>query len=214
MKPNVKMMEMRTVASEMYHQCLKGSPAEDYLTERGLMDGAEQFQLGYVRTPAPGHDDKFLGMLSIPYSTPSGVVGFKFRRIQGDGKKYLAPAGQKMHIFNVQSLIDAIEEVLIVEGELDAIAATLAGHPAIAIGGTNGWRSIFGRCLDGVGKVIITTDNDKKEDGTNPGQDLAKKLAEEIPNGIRVSLPYGEDVNSTILNYGAQHFTDLVKATR
>lgn len=214
MKPNMKMMQMRTDAASLYHECLKGSPAEEYLDERGLLSGAELFQLGYVKTPAPGHDDKFVGMLSIPYVTPSGVVGFKFRRINGDGKKYLAPAGQKMHIFNVQSLIDAIEVVLIVEGELDAIAATLSGHPAIAIGGTNGWRGIFGRCLDGVGKILIITDNDKKEDGSNPGQDLAKKLAEEIPNGIRVSLPYGEDINSTILNYGAQHFTDLVKSTR
>ena len=214
MKPNMKIMQMRTDAAEMYHENLAGSPAEDYLYERGLLSGAEQFQLGYVSKPAPGHDDMFINMLSIPYITPAGVVGFKFRRIQGEGKKYLAPAGQKVHIYNVYALIDAIEEVLIVEGELDAIAATINGHPAAALGGTNAYRPVFARCVDGVGKVLICTDNDKKEDGSNPGQELAKKLAEEIPNSIRVSLPYGEDINSTILSHGAQFFTDLVKATR
>ena len=65
----------------MYHLELGGSPAEEYLGGRGLLDAAPQFLLGYVAEPEPGHDHRFSGMLSIPYITPAGVVGFKFRRL-------------------------------------------------------------------------------------------------------------------------------------
>lgn len=212
MRPNQKLVDMWTRAAHQYHAALPGSPAEQYLQQRGLGDAAEEFLLGYVQTPAPGHDDMFTGMLSIPYITQSGVVGFKFRRLGPGDPKYLAPAGQKQHLFNVNAIINAIEQVLIVEGELDAVAATRAGLPAVAVPGVKGWKPHFRRCFDGIGRVIVVTDNDNKEDGSNPGQDLARKLIDELPNAIRVSLPLGEDVNSTILNYGAQYLTDLVGA--
>ena len=55
-------------------------------------------------------------------------------------------------------------------------------------------------------------DNDLNEDGSNPGQELAKKLTEMLPDAVRVSLPLGEDVNSTLVNQGAQYLADLVRA--
>jgi len=211
-KPNQRMVEMWTRASDEYHSEYWGSPAQEYIQQRGLDSFAGQFRLGYVADPAPGHEERFRGMLSIPYLTPNGVVGFKFRAIEESTKKYLIPTGQKTHLYNVRAALDAVDEVLIVEGELDAIAATSVGFPAVAVAGANSWKSHFHRCFDGIGRVIIVTDNDKKDDGSNPGQELAKKIADQLPNAIRVSLPHGEDVNSTILNYGAQHFTSLVKS--
>ena len=171
---------------------------------------AERFKIGYVTDPAPGHDDRYRGMLSIPYLTPSGTVGFKFRHIDGREPKYLAPAGQKQHMFNVQAVIDAVNYIVVVEGELDAIAAESVGIPAIGISGSNAWRPIYARCFDGISKVIVCTDNDDKQDGSNPGQELARKISDAVPQSIRVSLPLGQDVNSTILNQGADYFTNLV----
>jgi DNA primase len=206
------MVEMWTRASDEYHSEYWGSPAQEYVQHRGLDSFAGQFRLGYVESPAPGHEERFKGMLSIPYLTPNGVVGFKFRAIEESTKKYLIPTALRTHLYNVRSANDPVNEVLIVEGELDAIAATSVGFPAVAVAGANSWKSHFHRCFDGIGRVIIVTDNDKKDDGSNPGQELAKKIADQLPNAIRVSLPHGEDVNSTILNYGAQHFTSLVKS--
>lgn len=204
---------MWTRAAGQYHQALAGSPAEKYLADRGLVDGAERFMLGYVNEPAPGHEDRFVGTLSIPYLTPSGVVAFKFRSLDPTAeRKYDSPAGQKHHLFNVQALLDAIDTVCVVEGELDAIASTLAGYPATALSGTNGWKRHFARCFDGIGRVLVITDNDNKVDGSNPGQELAKKLLEVLPNAVRVSLPFGEDINSTILSHGAQHYAELIGA--
>jgi len=57
----------------------------------------------------------------------------------------------------------------------------------------------------------VVTDNDQKEgNDRNPGDEFGKFLAETIPNAIRVSLPAGQDVNSTIQTYGSEHFSDLI----
>jgi DNA primase len=212
MKPNEKLIGMWTRAAHEYHMELPGSPAEEYLQQRGLLDAASQFLLGYVAEPAAGHEQRFVGTLSIPYITPSGVVAFKFRRLDAGDPRYQSPTGQRHHLYNVQAILDSLDHILVVEGELDAIAATVAGFPAVAVPGVNAWKPHFRRCFDGIERVLIVCDNDLKEDGSNPGQDLAKRLTETIPNAVRVSLPMGEDVNSTLVNQGAQFLADLVRA--
>lgn len=212
MKPNTRMIETMTSAADRYHHDYWGSPAETYVTERGLADVASQLRFGYVDDPAPGHEERFRGMLSIPYLTPSGVVGFKFRAIKEADKKYLIPTGQKTHLYNVSAILKAVNEVLVVEGELDAASAISAGYPAVAISGAQAFKPHFARCFDGIGRVIVITDNDRRADGTNPGQDLARKICDALPNAIRVSLALGEDINSTIIKYGRNHFTELVKS--
>jgi DNA primase len=213
MRPNQQLIKLWTEASDMYAEQLRDSPVEDYLNQRGITsETAQDFNLGYVVKPAPGHDDRYIGMLSIPYLTVNGTVGFKFRHVNGKEPKYLAPSGQKVHLFNVGAILRSVQRIVIVEGELDAIAAEQAGFPAVAVGGTQSWKSHFARCFDGIGKVIICTDNDEKSDGSNPGQELARKLSDVLPQAIRVSLPIGHDVNSTIQTHGAQFFADLVEA--
>jgi len=212
MRTNPKLIELWTRAAKQYHEALAGSPAEAYLKERGILDGASRFMLGYVAEVAPGHEDRIKNHLSIPYITEAGVVGFKFRRIDGGDPKYMIPTGQKHHLYNVDAILNAINKVLIVEGEIDAISATLIGHPAVAVAGVNAWKPHFARCFDGIGTVVICTDNDAKEDGSNPGQELARRLQDAIPQAVRVSLPPDSDVNSIICRQGAQALTDLVNA--
>lgn len=212
MRPNLHLIDLWSKATDQYHQSMAGSPAEDYLRGRGLLECVEPFKLGYVAEPAAGHDDRFVGMLSIPYLTRTGTVAFKFRRIDGGDPKYLIPTGQRQHLFNVNAVVNAIDTVMIVEGELDACAATIAGIPSVAVAGTNAWKPHFARCFDGISKVIICTDNDAKEDGSNPGQELARKLLEVLPQAVKVSLPSGHDVNSTIMEYGSQHLIGLVSS--
>jgi len=212
MKPNEKLMEMWTRAAHQYHMELPGSPAEEYLASRGLLDAAEQFLLGYVAEAAPGHEQRFEGMLSLPYITPNGVVAFKFRRLDDGNPRYQSPTGQRHHLYNVQAIIDSIDTILIVEGELDAVAATVAGFPAVAVPGVNGWKPHFRRCFDGIERVLVVCDNDLKEDGRNPGQELARRLTDTLPSAVRVSLPMGQDVNTTLVDHGAQFLADLVRA--
>lgn len=212
MKTNPKLIELWTRAAHQYHESLAGSPAEAYLEQRGILDGAKKFLLGYVAEVAPGHEDRLRHHLSIPYITEAGVVGFKFRRIDGGEPKYMIPTGQKHHLYNVDAILNAVSQVLIVEGEIDAISATIVGQPAVAVAGVNAWKPHFARCFDGIGRVIIATDNDVKEDGSNPGQELARRLQDAIPQAIRVSLPPNSDINSIIIDQGAQALTSLVNA--
>jgi DNA primase len=137
MKTNPKLIDLWTKAAHQYHNSLAGSPAEAYLTQRGIIDGAEKFLLGYVAEVAPGHEDRLRHHLSIPYITEAGVVGFKFRRIDGGDPKYMIPTGQKHHLYNVNAILNAVNQVLVVEGEIDAISATLAGFPAVAVAGVD-----------------------------------------------------------------------------
>lgn len=203
-------LEVNTAAGHMYHDALPGSPAEEYLASRGLLDGASQFLLGWIEKPHPVHEDRFVHMLSIPYVTPRGIVGFKMRHIDGGDRRYDSPAGQKHHIFNTPAILDAVKEVLIVEGELDAVAATVAlgGRQVCAVPGANSWRHWWRRCFDGIESVKVVTDNDDKDN--NPGQELARRICEDIPHAMRVSLPLGHDVNSYIQTYGAHEFASLV----
>lgn len=214
MRPNQQLIELNTRAADQYHAALDGSPGQDYLAARGLIEGAEQFRLGWVERPAPGHDDRFIHTISIPYLTRAGVVGIKFRRIDDSQPKYDQMQGQKQHIYNVAAILDAVTEVLVVEGELDAIAATLAGHPACGVAGANAWKPRWSRVFDGIERVLIVTDNDDKVDGKNPGQDLSRRISDSLHTGIRVSPPLGHDVCSMIEAYGAQSFTDLVEAIK
>ncbi len=65
MKPNQKLIDLWTKAANTYHDSLAGSPAEAYLEKRGIINGAEQFKLGYVVDPAPGHEDRLKHHLSM-----------------------------------------------------------------------------------------------------------------------------------------------------
>lgn len=212
MRPRKQVVDLNTAASWVYHEAMPGSRGEEYLAERGLTDGIGEFRLGWVEKAAPGHDERFVGTIAIPYMTQAGVVAMKFRRIDDSKPKYDQPSGQKQHLYNVQAILDAVSRLVIVEGELDAIASTLAGHPACGIAGVNNWRTSWVRCFDGIEKIVVCTDNDEKVDGKNPGQELASQLLKDLPQAVRVALPAGHDVNSTIQSFGAHRFTALVEA--
>ena len=81
-----------------------------YLLGRGITkEAAGTFHLGTVSDPAPGHEHA-VGCLSIPYRTPTGVVGIKFRKVDGGSPKYLWPTGQKIGMFNVVDLHDSSDD--------------------------------------------------------------------------------------------------------
>jgi hypothetical protein len=54
----------------------------------------------------------------------------------------------------------------------------------------------------GYGKIYIIGDNDLKDDGTNPGAEFSRMVAQEVLNSTIVSLPTGMDLNDSILSKG------------
>ena len=159
----------------------------------------------------PGHEHA-IGALSIPYITGSGVVGVKFRKIDGSSPKYIWPTGQKIGMFNVSDLMNDSDSIGICEGELDTIIlSSMCDIPAVGVAGVSQWKEWFPMMLEGYKNVFIFADNDVKEDGRNPGQELAKRIKEDLNHAIIINLPPNKDVNDIYLSEGADWFKGKVK---
>lgn len=200
-----------TEATEQYAAALEGSEAvSSYLEGRGIsLSVAATFRLGAVSDPLPGHE-MMRGMLSVPYLTETGTVAMKFRRIQGEGPKYLGLEGQGVRLYNVSALWSPLPYIVICEGELDCVSASSCGVNAVGVPGVGSWRDHYPACLEGFADVFILTDNDDKADGSNPGQDFARRIIEDIPHARNVLLPKGNDVNEFVVNKGSDALRQLL----
>lgn len=171
--------------------------AEEYLSTRSLsVEEARRFLLGVVNNPLPGHE-QFVGRLSIPYITPSGVVDIRFRALNGEEPKYMGMSGAKTTIFNTPALFQDSKYICVTEGEIDTITMSVKTvHPSIGIPGANNWKPHYAKILDDYETVIVLADGD------NAGAEFAKKVAREVPATKIITLPEGEDVNSLITQQG------------
>ena len=194
-----------------YHQSINQETLS-YLQSRGIeKDVVDMFLFGTVSNPAPGHEHA-VGALSIPYITNSGIVGIKFRKIDGTMPKYIWPTGQKIGLYNVSDLMIDTETIAICEGELDTVIMSgLCDIPAVGIAGVTQWREWFPMMFEGYRSVYVFADNDVKEDGRNPGMELAKRIKEDISKAVVIQLPENKDVNDLYLSEGPEWFKDKIQ---
>jgi phage/plasmid primase-like uncharacterized protein len=106
----------------------------------------------------------------------------------------------------VRSVIDITKRsarIVVCEGELDTIVVSgVLGLPAVGCPGVAAWKQHYPRLLNGYDMVYVAGDNDIKEDGTNPGQEFARRVASEVINATIVSLPAGLDITDYYLQNG------------
>ena len=209
---NTEQRNLLTEAAERYSNALAPA-AVSYLEARGITrEVADMFQLGSVEAPSAGHEHS-VGRLSIPYRTPAGVVGMKFRSIDGGTPKYLYPTGQKVGLFNVVDLHRYSDTIAICEGEIDTIVLSgLVEIPAVGVAGVSQWKPWFPKLFESYSRILIFADNDIKEDGRNPGQELAKRIKEDLDKATVVQLPDNQDVNDVYLAYGKEWFEERLNA--
>lgn len=191
-------------AAQRYAQAISPEVL-DVLAARGISElVAAKFQLGTVYEPHNGHE-MHEGWLSIPYITASGsCVGFKFRRIDDGKPKYGSPTGQKAHLYNVCDITVDSPHIVVCEGELDAVITSgVLGIPAVGVPGVAAWKPHFPKLFNGYETIYVVGDNDIKEDGSNPGAEFAKRVANEVMNSVIVTLPPGMDINDYYLAHGA-----------
>lgn len=197
-------------AVSQYQEGLRvDTSAQAYLTSRGIgPEAASTFRLGSVANPLTGHEG-YRGRLCIPFLTPSGPVALTFRCTQShDCKeaghpKYLKPAGQEDHLFNVVALKADSPYIVVCEGEIDAITMTMCGIPAVGLSGVNAWRSHFKYCFDDFDTVYSAADPDEA------GQKLTSFLAKEL-DARALNIPRGEDVNGIFVGGGASAVRGLI----
>ena len=125
--------------------------------------------------------------------------------------KYIWPTGQKIGMFNVEDLKIDTDTIAICEGEIDTMVLSgLCGIPAVGVAGVTQWREWFPMMLEGYKRIFIFADNDLKEDGRNPGMELAKRIKEDLRNAIVVNLPENKDVNDVYLSEGPDWFKEKI----
>jgi DNA primase len=179
--------------------------AEDYLRSRGItIEVARLARLGVVAKAEVGHEG-FLGRLSIPYITKSGVVDLRFRSLNPAVEpKYMGMTGADTKMYNVLDIERAGDWIGVCEGELDTVTLSKCiGVPCVGVPGANSWKKHYTRLLADFERVFVFADGDQ------PGKEFATGLARELPVTI-VSMPDGEDVNSVYVKYGAEYIRDKI----
>lgn len=183
--------------------------AMTYLSGRGITEHmADEFGLGYV------HEGRYETRLSIPYYTPGGVVGIKYRCTQHENckavgcVKYLYEMGDGTHLYNAYALLKA-ERAFVVEGELKAVVVqSHTGIPTVGYPGTENWQNHFRLCFEGITNIVVIADDGK------PGHRAAENVTRKLGSHARVVYtPEGEDdPDSLIHRLGVDAFMALIGA--
>jgi DNA primase len=195
-KQSVSQKELLGKATEKYSQNIY--QAEDYLKQRGIpLEVARLARLGVVAEPELGHE-AFIGRLSIPYITKTGVVDLRFRSLNPAVEpKYMGLTGAETKMYNVLDVDKANDIIGVCEGELDTLTmSACVGIPCVGVPGANSWKKHYTRLLADFQRVFVFADGDQ------PGTEFARSLARELPVTI-VQMPDGGDVNSVYVSVGA-----------
>lgn len=194
-----------------------GHPAVDrYLESHGLTQAqVRPYRLGYVAKPVDNSHNGFTGMLAIPYLRQNGlgewrVIQLKFRCLtegcdhnNHSGSKYAQVGGQTLHLYNTTELVRHHDEIALCEGEIDTIAATVAGVPAVGLPGANSWQDHYAIVFEGLKTVRVFPDGDLG------GAEMWKTVSGSLNNAHRTDLGQGHDVCSWIKAHSAEQFRGL-----
>ncbi len=177
-----------------------GKLVRDYLEYRKItVEAAKHFGLGAYES-APGET-----WLTIPLRDETGTpVNLRFRRLpdehgtQPGGPKYRVCAGRPLPLFGSDELsLDAGDEPIIVEGELDRISLWQYGYQQNVVSTTAGAKTFAEEWLDLLepfsGFLICYDNDDAGKDGATA---LAKKLGRH--RCLEVKLPKN-DVNACLM---------------
>lgn len=197
--------------ADRYHESLTQETLS-YLESRGIdQDAVAGFRLGEVRDPDPTHE-QFVGRLSIPFITPTGVVAMRFRCLEDHNCKEQVPkhgkyegiSGAATKLYNVSALHTAMGTVGICEGELDALIASISGMASVGVPGTQGFKQHWYRLFDDFETVYVLGDGD------SAGRKFATEVSANIRGARALPMPAGHDVSSYVLEFGAEAFQKLL----
>ena len=200
----------------------KGKTADgvrEYLQGRGYtMEEIEAMGLGYLPSwdklkaylMTKGHSEEVIRealtigqdgrlgdthTLAIPYRTGSRIQGYAFRTVTGAKDKYINSTGldRKAGLFNLSPL-KGTKDLVVVEGYLDALYATVKGLDNVVAAGAARLspEQVQDAIAKGARKVTLCFDNDQ---GGKGGTEQALRVLKEFPQ-LKVyvaQLPEGKD---------------------
>lgn len=148
------------------------------------------------------------GHITIPYHVAGNVVLIRGKDMAG---KYLTPSGQKTRLFNTDATYSEATDMVLCEGEFDALVLEQQGYVAVGSPGANVWQSAWTSYFDAAKKVFICFDNDAA------GNAGAEKVATALgPKARIVAMPEGVDVTDYLVTSGAtvEEFDSVLNKTR
>ena len=153
--------------------------------------------------------EKEMNCIVFPYFRNGELINTKFR----DGKKnFKLYSGAELIWWNYDALT-RFEEVIIVEGEMDALSAIQAGFEnviSVPNGASTGKMEYFDSSFDDLNKIktfIIATDNDLK--GIELKNDLIRRLG--VEKCKTANLKQFKDLNEVLVSEGIESVSNAIK---
>ena len=172
----------------------EGKAALEYMLARGWTEAEiKKAELGFITKEEVAEVCRIYGnektqgigtsyLLSIPLRSGAEIYGFKFRTLSPDvSPKYMYPSGTGRELFNLSGNRQKHGRIIVVEGELDALRASVNGIDNVVATCGNGLND---KLLDaaqrkGIEQIVLLFDNDKaKEDGSKAGEKFTKETIE------------------------------------
>ena len=151
-----------------------------YWTQRGLThDTIGRFLLGW--------DGKRYTIPAIYRGIPFGVKRRQSDVDDGIPAKYISLTGSRVGIFNADALWTA-HDVVICEGEIDAMLLCQVGYNAVSsTGGAGTWKPEWAKLFAAVRSIIILYDNDAagRDGALKVRATLARARIATYPDGIK-----------------------------
>lgn len=191
-KPAQKQEDKKPVNYISYYEkcraALSGSPAQEYLSSRGISEAvAQRFWLGYdpkkdtFNINEDGRNSFTTWQVLI---IPTGEGSYISRNID----KPVEPAKKNRYrkqgaslIFNSRALYEAQQPIFVVEGEIDALSIIEVGGDAIGLGSTSNYKQLINLLAKEktAQPLVLALDQDEE------GRTAEDKLAEEL-NSLQI----------------------------
>lgn len=127
----------------------------------------------------------------------------RYRRVLGEGPKYLSSHGDSARPYNVGCLASQVGPYFITEGEMDSIVGAQAGLLTVGFPGAQTWRRVFGRMFRFRNVFVLA-------DGDEAGRNFAETVRKDIEGCKTIEMHPGGDVNSMYLEHGEQYLREWV----
>lgn len=206
--PAGRKTQILQAAAEYYASCLESNPkALSYLMDErnlspetikeltlGVSDGGllshllmMEFAKEDIRSTGlvTSRDEEFFpkNTITIPYFVQNSCVQVRGRVLDTNKNKYRTPAGQRAFLYNTDTMLD-VNEVILCEGEFDAMTLHELGYNAIGVPGVRSFKDDWVKFFAEMKRVYICFDTDE------PGMDGAARLAGILgPKAKIIELP-------------------------
>ena len=131
----------------------------------------------------------------------SGVAAFDSWPRRDDGREEI-PENDPSRLFGISRIDpDASPSLVIVEGEIDALTASMLGvRNVIAVPGAAAWKSLYKNYFGGFKAILVATDNDRERED-NPGELLAQRITLDLGSKrcVRVTFWDFKDLNAAAM---------------